>query len=49
MDYFKEFQRSVLKLYLPFSLLNRKELILVFYPLWQGGILHHQDGMWVSE
>ncbi len=36
-------------MYLPFSLIGRKELLLVFYPLWQGGILHHWDRMWLQE
>ena len=34
---------------MPFSLIFRKELLFLFYPLWQGGILHHYDGMWVSS
>lgn len=46
-NYFKEFQKEGIKLYLPFSLIGRKELIFVFYPLWQGGILHHLDRMYV--
>jgi hypothetical protein len=48
-NYFKEFQKDAYKTFLPFGLVGRKELLLVFYPLWQGGILHHWDRMWVGE
>jgi hypothetical protein len=47
--YFKQFQKDAYKLYLPFSQIGKKELLLVFYPLYQGGILHHLDGMFVEE
>lgn len=49
ISYFKEFGKSAIKQYLPFSLIFKKELLFLFYPLWQGGILHHYDGMWMSS
>lgn len=36
-------------MFLPFNFMFKKQLLFIFYPLWQGGVLHHVDGIWVDE
>lgn len=44
--YFEEFGKNAYKTYLPFSLLFKKTILFIFYPLWQGGILYHPHNIW---